>query len=222
MLCGVWRAGEGSGRRCSSSTAGAGRVRPLPRIGWSRSNAWRRSAGAARHGAGLTLPRCRPPASQAPPAPERSAPDPSVDRGLLQQVVEVDLAHERARHVGLAVRVPRPLVERAVPAQLQVVAVGVGDVDRLVGAVVGGLADGQSALCRRRRRRPAPRASGSGWRRGAGRRRRRAAARRRGLPGVEAEVVVVAAGRHEQDVAGGAPAGHVARLITTSKPIRST
>ena len=38
----------------------------------------------------------------------------------------------------------------------------------------------------------------------------RPAARR--LPGVEAEVVVVAAGREEQDVAGRAPAGHVARL----------
>jgi hypothetical protein len=32
------------------------------------------------------------------------------------------------------------------------------------------------------------------------------------LPRVEAEVVVVAAGRHEQDVAGRAPAGDVARL----------
>ena len=32
------------------------------------------------------------------------------------------------------------------------------------------------------------------------------------LPGVEADVVVIAARREEEDVAGGAPAGHAARL----------
>src|SRR4051794_14172166 len=40
---------------------------------------------------------------------------------------------------------------------------------------------------------------------------RRAAARR--LPGVEAEVMVIAAGGHEEDVAGRPPAGDAARLL---------
>jgi hypothetical protein len=44
----------------------------------------------------------------------------------------------------------------------------------------------------------------------------RAAAGR--LPGVEAEVVVVAAGRYEEDVTGGAPAGHVTRLRDHVEP----
>ena len=109
------------------------------------------------------------------------------------------------------VLVERPLGLRAVPVELEVVAVGVGDVDRLVRAVVGELAE-----------RPvdAPAGGGRVGQVGAGRVEERdvvqaghavglrRAARR--LPRVEAEVVVVAAGGDEQRVAGRAPARDVA------------
>jgi hypothetical protein len=107
----------------------------------------------------------------------------------------------------------RPLVHRAVPRQLEVVAVGVGEVHGLVGAVIGELAQRDA-----RRLQPAhgvgePRPGriverdvvearhAVGLRAAAG-----------GLPGVEPQVVVIAAGRDEQDVARRAPAGDVARL----------
>ena len=108
---------------------------------------------------------------------------------------------------------------RPVPHELEVVAVGIGDVDRQVRAVVGDLAQRPVDRLQPPQRRPRARpASGSAARRGAGRPRRRAAAAAGGLPGVEAEVVVIAAGGEEQDVAGRAPAGHVARLEDHVEP----
>src|SRR5262249_3322955 len=72
---------------------------------------------------------CRPPISCARCA--RSA------RRLAEQVLQVQLAAgERKPALGVA----RPLLRWAVPVELDVVAVGVGDVDRLVRAVVGQLA----------------------------------------------------------------------------------
>ena len=113
----------------------------------------------------------------------------------------------------VALLVARPLGLRAVPVELEVVAVGVGDVDRLVRPVVGELA--QRPVDRLQ---PPDRVGEVGPRRiqdrdvvqpgdAVG---LRIAARR--LPRVEREVVVIAAGGDEQDVAGRAPAGHVAEL----------
>src|SRR3954471_16296571 len=61
-------------------------------------------------------------------------------RRLGQQILEVQVSLERLAHVDLAVGVPRPFVERPVPAQLEVVAVRVGDVDRLLRPLVRALA----------------------------------------------------------------------------------
>ena len=113
----------------------------------------------------------------------------------------------------MAESVARPGVERAVPHQLEIVAVGIGQVDRLVRPVVGRLADrdpGRPDPAQRVRERGARRvADGDVMQPGhaVGLRRRR-----RRLPGVEAEVVVIAAGRDEQHVAGRAPARHITRL----------
>ena len=127
-----------------------------------------------------------------------------------EQVLQVEVAEDRR---DVAVLVERPLLDRAVPGELEVVAVGVGEVDGLVRAVVGELAQRDAGLLQ-----PPHRV-------GQARARRvverdvvqagdavglRAAARR--LPRVEAEVVVVAAGGDEQDVARRAPAGDAARL----------
>src|SRR3977135_454896 len=65
-------------------------------------------------------------------------------RRLGQQRLEVDLVALLSEQVPGVVA--RPLVERAVPAQLEVVAVRVGDVDRQVRAVVGGLAQRPAGL----------------------------------------------------------------------------
>ena len=58
---------------------------------------------------------------------------------LAQQFVEVEVGAEL--DVDVALGVTRPLLGRPVPHQLERVAIGIDDVDRLVGAVVGVLAD---------------------------------------------------------------------------------
>ena len=100
---------------------------------------------------------------------------------------------------SLAVGLVRPLLLGPVPVELDPVAVGVGEVDRLADAVVGGAADRDPRLDQALQRvgeRLAASDSGSRSGRGpvrAGRRRRAALA----VPGVEPDVVVVAAGREE-------------------------
>src|SRR4051794_10875097 len=158
-------------------------------------------------------PAFRPGVSCLVGASVRRAPVLHRRRRLRQQVLEVEVALERLAHVDLAVGAARPLVERAVPAQLEVVAVRVGDVDRLVRAVVGALAQRPVDRLQPPQRvgQPRPRRVADRdvvqARDAVG---LRPAARR--LPSVEPEVVVIAAGGDEQDVARRAPAGHVARL----------
>src|SRR3954454_14566818 len=101
----------------------------------------------------------------------------------------------------MALGVAWPLLRRAVPAQLEVVAVGVGDVDRLVRAVVGRLAQrpvdrlqtpqrvGQGGAARGADGDVMQAGHAGGLRASPG-----------GLPGVEAEVVVIAARGEEEDV----------------------
>src|SRR6266567_1212898 len=99
----------------------------------------------------------------------------------------------------VAVRVAVPLFLRPVPAQLEAVLLRVAQIDRLVGAVVVEAVDGVARVAQ-----PAQSVAKPGPRRVADRhvvqpcrpRRWRAAALR--LPCVEAEVVVVAAGGHEE------------------------
>src|SRR5262245_36468537 len=108
---------------------------------------------------------------------------------------------------------PRPFARRPVPVQLEVVPVRIVEVDRLVCPVVDERADRPVGPLQ-----PAERVGEVGARgvaQGNVVQARHAVGLRRpvlGLPGVEAEAVVVSAGRDEQDVAGRPPAGHVARL----------
>ena len=57
--------------------------------------------------------------------------------GLGEEVVEVELAEGRRESATLG---PRPLIDRPVPCQLEIIAVRIGEIDRFVGAVVGKLA----------------------------------------------------------------------------------
>src|ERR1700688_5258406 len=102
-------------------------------------------------------------------------------------------------HGDSAVRGARPLLARAIPVELEAVAVGGGEVDRLADAVVGSALQADTRV-----EDPAHRRGERGlcWIADrdvieagvAGGRRRAAAA----LPGVEANVVMIAADRHER------------------------
>ena len=103
------------------------------------------------------------------------------------------------RDAAAAVRRPRPLLLRPVAVELDAVAVRVAQVDRLGDAVVGGAVDRplrvDEPLERVAELRPVRVADRDVVEAGRAGRRRRAAAR---LPRVQAEVVVVAAGRDER------------------------
>ena len=128
-----------------------------------------------------------------------------------QEGVEVELISELPEEMARFVM--RPFVDRPIPHQLDVIAVRVAHVDRQVGTVICGLTD-----------RPIDRLqTAAGIRERSPRRvRERHVVQSRDavrlwtatgrLPRVEAEVVVIAAGRDEQKVACRSPAGHIPGL----------
>src|SRR5262249_20767901 len=129
---------------------------------------------------------------------------------LGQQAIEIQFA---AAERDVALRVTRPLIHRAIPAQFEVVAVRILNVDRFVCPMVGDLAQ-----------RPVDRLQppqgirkpGAGWvadgdmmQSGYAIGLWRAASR---FPGVEAQVVMVAACGEEEDVATRPPPWNAARF----------
>jgi probable F420-dependent oxidoreductase len=133
-----------------------------------------------------------------------------VRLGLGQEVVEVEIAEDRNETAASG---PRPLFDRSVPCELEVVAVGIGEIDGFVRAVIRQLPQWNARALQPPHRVSETCARGVVERdvvqSGDPIRLRPAAGR---LPGVEPEVVVVAAGRDEQDVSRRPPPGHIARL----------
>src|SRR6266508_1765306 len=116
--------------------------------------------------------------------------------GFGEQRVQVERLADHGD--ALAVERQRPLLPWTVAVELEPVAVGIVEVDRLADAVIGGAGDGNLRLdepFQRIRQRSAGRiahghvveAGRPGWRRGAALR----------LPGVEPDVMVIVAGREE-------------------------
>src|SRR5581483_4563023 len=105
-------------------------------------------------------------------------------------------------HAQMPVGRHRPQLARAVPIELDTVLIVVAQIERLADPVVAGAVEGNAG-----RDEPAQRVAQRGPRRiedgkvveagGAGRRRRAAEA----LPGVEADVVMISAGRNERGLA---------------------
>src|SRR5665213_288508 len=114
---------------------------------------------------------------------------------LLQQILQIEAMRE---HRERSVRCPRPLFFRPVPIKLDAVLVGIAQVKRLADAVVAGAvkrnAGADHAMERIRQRGPARIEDGGVIEPRRSRRRRTAAF---ALPGVQADVVMIAAGRNE-------------------------
>ena len=209
--------GPGNGPRARKGPEGSGGA-PAPAPPAPRPRPPAQCPKARRRGRG------RPPAGAPPPGPQTGPPaGPSGAIGLVaskpeaagpqiaQQRVEVEVAAELAFEV--AAIIAWPVFDGPVPHQLDVVAVRVADVDRLVGPVVRGLANRPAGI---------PEAAVGIGEAPAGRVGQRDVVQagdpirlRRpvlGLPGVEAEMMVIAPGRKKQQIAGGAPAGDISRL----------
>ena len=177
----LYRAG-GGGR---GADHGAGEAKSEALVGWAKARSAvptiDLSTCLARGGGHATL--CPPYETTASPLP------------LLQQRLDIQPLRE---HRELAVRPERPLLLRPVPIELDAVVVGIAQIERLADAVVAGAVERDAG-----RHQAAERVGERGARRiedrdvieagRAGRRRRAALA----LPGVEADVVVIAAGRDE-------------------------
>ena len=67
----------------------------------------------------------------------------AADRRVGEKAVEVERRVERRR---VRLSEPRPLVERAIPGELEVVAVGIPEVDRYVRPVIGQLAQRHAGI----------------------------------------------------------------------------
>ena len=139
----------------------------------------------------------QPPPDQGSPVWPRSgyAGGGASSRSRLQQAVDVEPLRE---HIERAVRLVRPFLDRAVPGELEAVFIGVAQIKRLVRTVVAGAVE-RNPRCDEAAKRVGKRGAGrieDGGVVEAG----RSGGRRRAtfaFPGVDAEMVVVAAGREE-------------------------
>ncbi len=128
-------------------------------------------------------------------AGSRTPLEPSQRSSSAKQIVQVERVGE---HLQRAVRLLRPLLLRPVPIKLDAVVVRVAQIERLGDAVVAGAFErdlGGDQPPQRVGQKPAGRVENGGMVKagGAGGGRRAAAA----LPGVQADMMVVAAGRDE-------------------------